>query len=84
MKLLRYGQPGSEQAGVLDAEGAIRDLSSIISDVAVQKRGQNICSQRLTPSVFQAPNSCQIRQKVVLHFLLDLVRVWSSSKVGLR
>ena len=29
MKLLRYGQPGSEQAGILDVEGAIRDLSSI-------------------------------------------------------
>lgn len=34
MKLLRYGQAGSEQPGILDAEGAIRDLSSIINDVA--------------------------------------------------
>lgn len=34
MKLLRYGQAGSERPGVLDAEGAIRDLSCVISDVA--------------------------------------------------
>ncbi len=34
MKLLRYGQPGAELPGLLDAEGAIRDLSGIIGDVA--------------------------------------------------
>jgi len=34
MKLLRYGHAGSERPGVLDAEGKIRDLSDVISDVA--------------------------------------------------
>ena len=34
MKLLRYGEPGQEKPGLLDAEGAIRDLSDIIEDVA--------------------------------------------------
>jgi len=34
MKLLRYGQPGAELPGLLDAEGRIRDLSGIIGDVA--------------------------------------------------
>jgi len=33
MKLLRFGNPGSEKPGVLDARGAIRDLSGIIDDV---------------------------------------------------
>lgn len=33
MKLLRYGKPGFEKPGILDNEGNIRDLSSIISDV---------------------------------------------------
>jgi 2,4-diketo-3-deoxy-L-fuconate hydrolase len=32
MKLLRYGPPGQEKPGVLDDDGAIRDLSSTIPD----------------------------------------------------
>jgi hypothetical protein len=34
MKLLHYGQVGSEKPGTLDAEGIIRDLSSILGDPA--------------------------------------------------
>lgn len=34
MKLLRYGLPGAEKPGVVDARGDIRDLSSVIPDVA--------------------------------------------------
>ncbi|MBU8539411.1 fumarylacetoacetate hydrolase family protein [Falsiroseomonas tokyonensis] len=34
MKLLRYGPPGAEKPGMLDAEGAIRDLSGIIDDLS--------------------------------------------------
>ncbi len=34
MKLLRYGKVGAEKPGVLDAQGRIRDLSGIISDLA--------------------------------------------------
>ena len=34
MKLLRYGLPGAERPGMLDARGEIRDLSSVIPDVA--------------------------------------------------
>jgi 2-keto-4-pentenoate hydratase/2-oxohepta-3-ene-1,7-dioic acid hydratase in catechol pathway len=34
MKLLRYGPPSQEKPGVLDAEGAIRDLSGVIPDLA--------------------------------------------------
>ncbi len=33
MKLLRYGQPGREKPGILDAEGKIRDLSGIVADI---------------------------------------------------
>lgn len=33
MKLLRYGSPGEEKPGLLDAEGRIRDLSGEIEDV---------------------------------------------------
>ena len=34
MKLLRYGQAGSEKPGLLDDDGSVRDLSDIIDDVA--------------------------------------------------
>ena len=34
MKLLRYGAPGQERPGLLDAQGGIRDLSGTIADVA--------------------------------------------------
>lgn len=33
MKLVRYGQPGQEKPGILDADGAIRDLSALLDDV---------------------------------------------------
>ncbi|MGZ9811870.1 fumarylacetoacetate hydrolase family protein [Pseudoroseicyclus sp. H15] len=34
MKLLRYGEPGAEMPGILDGDGAIRDLSSITPDLS--------------------------------------------------
>ncbi|MFL4994162.1 MAG: fumarylacetoacetate hydrolase family protein [Microvirga sp.] len=34
MKLLRYGDAGRERPGLLDADGRIRDLSSVIPDIA--------------------------------------------------
>ena len=34
MKLLRYGTPGQERPGLLDAEGNLRDLSAHIPDLA--------------------------------------------------
>ena len=33
MKLLRFGELGSEKPGILDSEGKIRDLSSVIQDI---------------------------------------------------
>ena len=34
MKLLRYGPAGHEKPGVLDAQGRVRDLSGVVSDIA--------------------------------------------------
>jgi 2-keto-4-pentenoate hydratase/2-oxohepta-3-ene-1,7-dioic acid hydratase in catechol pathway len=34
MKLLRYGPAGQEKPGLLDASGAIRDLSTVVPDIA--------------------------------------------------
>jgi 2-keto-4-pentenoate hydratase/2-oxohepta-3-ene-1,7-dioic acid hydratase in catechol pathway len=34
MKLLRYGEPGQEQPGLLDADGQIRSLVGVVDDIA--------------------------------------------------
>ncbi len=34
MKLVRYGKPGSERPGLIDADGAIRDISAHVGDIA--------------------------------------------------
>jgi 2,4-diketo-3-deoxy-L-fuconate hydrolase len=34
MKLLRYGPPGAEKPGLLDADGRVRDLSGVVPDIA--------------------------------------------------
>ena len=33
MKLVRYGAPGREKPGILDADGKIRDLSRVVTDI---------------------------------------------------
>ena len=33
MKLVRYGRAGSEKPGLIDAEGRLRDLSKVVSDI---------------------------------------------------
>jgi 2-keto-4-pentenoate hydratase/2-oxohepta-3-ene-1,7-dioic acid hydratase in catechol pathway len=34
MKLLRYGPPGQEKPGLLDASGTLRDLSTVVPDIS--------------------------------------------------
>lgn len=36
MKLCRFGAPGAEQPGVIDAAGRIRDLSGVVADIDAQ------------------------------------------------
>ena len=33
MKLVRYGKPGKEKPGLIDAEGRLRDLSGVVPDI---------------------------------------------------
>ena len=33
MKLIRYGQPGAERPGLVDAQGTLRDLSMLLPDI---------------------------------------------------
>ena len=34
MKLVRWGKPGKEKPGIIDADGKIRDLSAVVPDIA--------------------------------------------------
>ena len=34
MKLVRYGKPGQEKPGLIDAQGQLRDLSKVIKDIS--------------------------------------------------
>jgi 2,4-didehydro-3-deoxy-L-rhamnonate hydrolase len=39
MKLVRYGNPGKEKPGLIDAEGKLRDLSGVIQDIGPDQLG---------------------------------------------
>ncbi len=39
MKLVRYGKPGKEKPGLIDAQGKLRDLSGVIQDVDASQLG---------------------------------------------
>lgn len=45
MKLLRYGPPGDEKPGLLDAAGVIRDLSGVWPDVGPAQLGRAALAQ---------------------------------------
>ena len=39
MKLVRYGKPGKEKPGLIDAEGKLRDLSAVVPDIGPAQLG---------------------------------------------
>ena len=39
MKLVRYGKPGKEKPGLIDAEGKLRDLSKVLKDIGPAQLG---------------------------------------------
>jgi 2,4-didehydro-3-deoxy-L-rhamnonate hydrolase len=39
MKLVRYGQPGKEKPGLIDADGKLRDLSAVVGDIGPAQLG---------------------------------------------
>jgi 2-keto-4-pentenoate hydratase/2-oxohepta-3-ene-1,7-dioic acid hydratase in catechol pathway len=45
MKLCRYGPPGEEKPGIVDADGAIRDLSAIIADLTIETLPQALSAK---------------------------------------
>jgi 2-keto-4-pentenoate hydratase/2-oxohepta-3-ene-1,7-dioic acid hydratase in catechol pathway len=37
MKLVRYGRPGKEKPGMVDADGVLRDLSGVVADIGPEQ-----------------------------------------------
>lgn len=37
MKLVRYGKPGKEKPGLIDADGRLRDLSGVVADIGPEQ-----------------------------------------------
>ena len=46
MKLCRYGPPGQEQPGLVDADGSIRSLAGVIADVTAANLAEAIATAR--------------------------------------
>ena len=44
MKLCRFGQPGQEKPGIVDADGAIRDLSGVVADLTIETLPQALAA----------------------------------------
>ena len=57
MKLLRYGKKGAERPGVLDSDGVVRDLSSVVPDLD---------STTLSPELLQRLQALDLRKLPVV------------------
>jgi 2,4-diketo-3-deoxy-L-fuconate hydrolase len=55
MKLVRYGQPGKEKPGLIDSAGKIRDISSIVPDLAGDYLGPAHIAKIAAAKVEQLP-----------------------------
>jgi len=45
MKLVRYGQPGKEKPGLIDAAGKLRDLSGVVSDIGPEQLSDKVLTK---------------------------------------
>jgi 2-keto-4-pentenoate hydratase/2-oxohepta-3-ene-1,7-dioic acid hydratase in catechol pathway len=55
MKLVRYGNPGQEKPGLIDAEGQLRDLIGVISDIGPDQLGDTALTKLRQLSSSQLP-----------------------------
>ncbi|MDM0045177.1 fumarylacetoacetate hydrolase family protein [Variovorax dokdonensis] len=45
MKLVRYGNPGKEKPGLIDANGQLRDLSALVKDIGPEQLGDAVLAK---------------------------------------
>lgn len=54
MKLVRYGNPGKEKPGLVDAEGKLRDLSAVVPDIGPAQLSPSMLA-RIRKAAAKAP-----------------------------
>ncbi|AMO23872.1 fumarylacetoacetate hydrolase family protein [Ramlibacter solisilvae] len=56
MKLVRYGNPGKEKPGLIDADGRLRDLSAVVPDIGPAQLGATALAKlrKLNPAKLPA------------------------------
>ena len=55
MKLVRYGNPGKEKPGLLDADGKLRDLSGVVPDIGPAQLGSAALAKLRKVNVAKLP-----------------------------
>ena len=45
MKLVRYGRPGQEKPGLMDAQGKLRDLSGVVPDIGPEQLSDKVLAK---------------------------------------
>jgi 2,4-diketo-3-deoxy-L-fuconate hydrolase len=55
MKLVRYGNPGKEKPGLIDADGKLRDLSSVVPDIGPAQLGASALAKIRKTKVANLP-----------------------------
>ena len=55
MKLVRYGKPGQEKPGLIDADGKLRDLSSVVPDIGPAQLGDAALTKLLKVKADKLP-----------------------------
>lgn len=78
MKLVRYGAPGAEKPGLIDASGAIRDLSAHVSDIT----GETLAPSSLTKLRALDPTTLPV-VPAGTRLGPPVARVWNFIAIGL-
>ena len=69
MKLVRYGNPGKEKPGLIDADGKLRDLSKVVKDITPEQLG-DVALEKLRKGMFMV-----VRESSISHFLQGNIQV---------
>ena len=66
MKLVRFGNPGAEKPGLIDGQGGLRDLSSVIADITPDNLSRSTLEKLAAISPSKLPSVAGARLGVPL------------------
>jgi hypothetical protein len=65
MKLVRFGNPGAEKPGLIDGQGGLRDLSSVIADITPDNLSRSILEKLAAISPSKLPLVAGAREHTI-------------------